>query len=315
MTTTYPATTKNIEHAAALLKAGELVAFPTETVYGLGADATNDKAVAAIFAAKERPQFNPLIIHAPSRSDLSGVVDFDERAELLAQKFWPGGLTLILPRAENSAISLLASAGLPTLAVRVPSHPIARKLLAQAACPIAAPSANISGSISPTSAAHVAQSLGDRPAMILDGGSCMVGVESTIIDLSSAQPTILRHGAITAEELRKVIGDLSDSYESKEIKAPGQMSSHYAPSAPLRMNVTEAKDNEALLCFGPTHLKGLNLSERGDVTGAASNLFAMLYQLDNMEVSGIAVMTIPDKGLGIAINDRLRRAAAPRTKG
>ncbi|HTZ36272.1 MAG TPA: L-threonylcarbamoyladenylate synthase [Stellaceae bacterium] len=311
-----PATAAAITRAAEELRAGRLVAFPTETVYGLGGDATNDAAVAAIFAAKSRPRFNPLIVHVPSLAEAEVVAVFDTRACAAAQHFWPGPLTLVLPRREGCAISLLASAGLDTVAVRAPAHPVAEALLRAAGRPLAAPSANRSGRVSPTEAAHVAEELGDR-ALILDGGRCPVGLESTVLDLSGGAATLLRPGGVTLEALREALGPVVVGRDdSAAPRAPGQLSSHYAPSLPLRLDATAARPNEALLALGPHPPGGfvetLNLSPRGDLFEAAANLFAMLRRLDRAAFTAIAVMPIPEEGLGRAINDRLRRAASPR---
>lgn len=306
-----PATDAAIAEAAALLRAGRLVAFPTETVYGLGGDATNDRAVAAIFEAKRRPRFNPLIAHVPDLAAAEALALFDERARRVAEQFWPGPLTLVLPRRADAQVSLLASAGLDTLALRVPAHPIAQALLRATGRPIDAPSANRSGAVSPTRAEHVAESLGDAVDLILDGGPCRVGIESTILDLSGERPVLLRPGGIAAEALIALLGPL-DRATAGAIKAPGMLSSHYAPHLPVRLDARTAAPGEALLGFGPTAAATLNLSETGDVVEAAANLFAMLRALDRPEFTGIAVSPIPETGLGAAINDRLRRAAAPR---
>ncbi len=313
------ATPDVLEKAAACLRDGRLVAFPTETVYGLGGDATNDKAVAAIYAAKGRPQFNPLIIHVTETSDAENLVVWNEAAQLLARTFWPGPLTLVLPRKPDCPVSLLASAGFDTLAIRIPAHSVARDLIKAAGVPIAAPSANAFGKLSPTTPQHVADSLGGNVDMILDGGQTKVGVESTVLDLTSSPPAILRPGGITCEQLEEVIGpiELATGPSSGKLKSPGLLSSHYAPQHPLRLNAAEAKADEGLLCFGnDKDVKGgavrLNLSPSGDLCEAAANLFSMLRQLDQESVRRIAVMPIPDTGLGMAINDRLTRAAAPR---
>lgn len=302
--------------AADLLQAGELVAFPTETVYGLGADATNDRAAARIFEAKGRPSFNPLIVHFENLEAAAREVEMNPWAEALARAFWPGPLTMVLPRRPDSRISLLCSAGLPTLAVRVPRHEIGQSLLRAAQRPLAAPSANASGKISPTSAAHVAASLGDRVPMILDGGDCEVGLESTVIDLSGTEPVILRPGGITKSQLESVLGPVSEAGAGSDIKSPGMMTSHYAPSLPIRLGATHVEANEALLAFGPDPIEGAaitaNLSPGGDLSEAAANLFSLLHKLDRENLGGIAVMPVPEQGLGIAINDRLVRAAAPR---
>ncbi len=312
-----PATPNAIAHAAKLLRAGQLVAFPTETVYGLGGDATNDGAVAAIFAAKDRPRFNPLIVHVPSLSEAEGLAAFDQRARIAAQHFWPGPLTLVLRRRDDCGVSLLASAGLATIAVRVPVHPVAQALLRATGRPLAAPSANRSGRVSPTEASHVAAELGERIALILDGGSCAVGLESTVLDLTGATPTLLRPGGVTMEALTALLGPIAVGDSDPDApRSPGQLASHYAPRLPLRMAATAPQPGEALLAFGPHPVSGfvetLNLSAKRDVTEAAANLFAMLRRLDRPDFTGIAVMPIPDSGLGRAINDRLRRAAAAR---
>jgi len=308
--------------AARLIRAGVLVGFPTETVYGLGADATNDRAVAAIYAAKERPRFNPLIVHGARTEDLAALVDFDHRAHALARAFWPGPLTLVLARRRGCAVSLLCSAGLPSLAVRIPGGAAARRLIEAAGVPIAAPSANRSGQLSPTTAAHVAEGLGEGIALVLDGGPCPVGLESTVLDLTAATPAILRPGGVTAEAIATLIGAVrseapTPGADTFALKSPGQLPSHYAPGLPLRMNVRALAAREALLAFGPAPLAGapetLNLSPTGDLTEAAANLFAMLHALDRPEFTGIAVMPVPETGLGRAINDRLRRAALPRS--
>lgn len=306
------ATPENIDAAAALLRAGKLVAFPTETVYGLGADATDDKAVASIFAAKDRPRFNPLILHFPDIALVGQAVNLSETALKLAEAFWPGALTLVLPRWERNGVSLLASAGLDTLAVRIPAHPVAHALLEAAHVPVAAPSANRSMAVSPTRAAHVAESLGGRVDAILDGGACQVGLESTVIDLSSERPTLLRPGGIAAEAIEAVIGPLAAAGEGGAPKSPGMMRRHYAPVTPVRLNAREVRDGEVLLGFGPGAPEGAaNLSASGDLAEAAANLFAMMRELDGEGATGLAVMPIPDVGLGRAINDRLKRAATP----
>jgi L-threonylcarbamoyladenylate synthase len=315
-----------LARAAAVLQGGGLVAFPTETVYGLGADATSDAAVAGIFAAKDRPQFNPLIVHFTGAEAAAAEVVFDERAKQVATAFWPGPLTLVLPRRAGSRISLLCSAGLASQAVRVPAHPLAQRLLAAAGIPLAAPSANASGRISPTTAAHVAASLGARVPLILDGGACTVGLESTVLDLSGASPAILRPGSITAQDLTPILGEVTVGQEAAEdgglpggsggLKGPGLLASHYAPGHSVRLNAMAVAADEALLAFGPEVPAGAaameNLSAAGDLREAAAGLFAALHRLDALEVRAIAVMPIPDGGLGGAINDRLKRAAAPR---
>ncbi len=302
--------------AAELLRSGGLVAFPTETVYGLGADATNDRAVAAIFEAKGRPRFNPLIVHVRDLAAAAREAVADKRASDLAAAFWPGPLTLVLPRRADSRISLLCSAGLDSLALRVPSHPVGRDLLEACGLPLAAPSANVSGKVSPTTAAHVAESLGARVPLILDGGPCPIGLESTVLDLTGETPMLLRPGGVTAEELVDVVGALGTASSDAGIKSPGQLESHYAPGLPLRLEARSVTADEALLAFGPRPLEGAaateNLSDRGDLAEAAARLFAALRRLDRPGLAAIAVMPIPQRGLGVAINDRLRRAAAPR---
>jgi len=311
------ATPENITAGAQLLRAGRLVAFPTETVYGLGGDATNDRAVASIFATKGRPSFNPLIIHVPTVEEAARLVDFDERAKRLAAAVWPGPLTLVLPRRQHSPVSLLASAGLDSLAVRIPDHPIALELLRATGCPVAAPSANPSGRVSPTTARHVAEhvesgQLAQDVAMILDGGPCEVGVESTVLDLTGPHPTLLRPGGIPRETLQQYVGAIAvaRAVDLGGPKSPGMLESHYAPTLPVRIEAESAIAGEALLGFGPEARDAmLNLSPSGDLAEAAANLFAMLRALDRPTFRGIAVMPIPDNGLGAAINDRLRRAA------
>jgi L-threonylcarbamoyladenylate synthase len=311
-------TPENLEKAAALLRAGRLVAFPTETVYGLGGDARDDRAVAAIYAAKGRPRFNPLILHVAEIAFAARFVRIGPLAEKIMRAFWPGPLTLVLPRVPEGGVSLLASAGLETLAVRFPAHPVAQDLIRRSGLPIVAPSANASGRLSPTEAAHVAESLGDGVEMILDDGRTQVGVESTVLDLTEGAPTILRPGGVTKEKLVALLGPVRESQSDPEApKSPGQLSSHYAPKAPLRMNAREAGPDEAFLTFGPEEaLTGgalrLNLSPSGDTAEAAANLFAFLRRADLATPACIAVAPIPDEALGHAINDRLRRAAGTR---
>ena len=315
-----------VVQAARVIRAGGLVAFPTETVYGLGADATNDRAVATIFSAKGRPQFNPLIIHVKDEVQAAEIAEFDERAQALAHKFWPGALTLVLKRKADAKLSLVATAGLDTVAVRAPNHPVAQALLHEAGVPIAAPSANKSGYISPTQALHVLMQFNDREGVnvIIDGGPCTVGVESTILDLTGPTPTLLRPGGVALEDLQALLGpidvleDAGNTLEDadKAITAPGQLQSHYAPSIPIRINVKpeDRERGESLLTFGPDMPRraALNLSKAGDLTEAAANLFTMMRALDMPGIRGIAVVPIPNEGLGRAINDRLNRAAAPK---
>ncbi|HEX9491198.1 MAG TPA: L-threonylcarbamoyladenylate synthase [Stellaceae bacterium] len=310
-------TPAELDRAAALLRDGSLVAFPTETVYGLGADATSDQAVAAIFHAKQRPVFNPLIVHVIDAVAAARLVRFDARADMLAARFWPGPLTLVLPRLADGPVSLLASAGLDSLALRVPAHPLPRALIRAVGRPLAAPSANRSGRISPTRAEHVLDELDGRIAAVLDGGACRVGVESTILDLTAARPILLRPGGVPVEELEAAIGPIDRAGEFDGApRGPGMLPSHYAPSLPLRLDATTVRQDEALLAFGKRAPKGAKetrwLSRSGDLREAAANLFAALRALDRPDFTAIAVMPIPEHGLGVALNDRLRRAAAPR---
>jgi L-threonylcarbamoyladenylate synthase len=310
---TSAATPQAIAEAAAHLRAGRLVAFPTETVYGLGGDATNERAVAEIFSVKGRPRFNPLIVHVSGLARAENCAVFNAAAHRAAARFWPGPLSLVLPRREGCGLSLLASAGLNTVAIRVPDHPVAQALLYETARPIAAPSANRSGRVSPTEAAHVAEELGEKVALILDGGPTPVGLESTVLDLSGESPALLRPGAITLELLTELLGPIAEPGDGAP-KSPGMLRSHYAPDLPVRLDATAARPDEALLAFGPDAPSGfaeiLWLSRSGDLAEAAANLFAMLRRLDRPCFTGIAVMPIPEGGLGRAINDRLRRAAA-----
>jgi L-threonylcarbamoyladenylate synthase len=311
LTRLLPADARAIDRAAAALRDGGLVAFPTETVYGLGADATNGRAVAAIFAAKGRPAFNPLIVHVKDCNAAEALVDFTPKARALAEAFWPGALTLVLPRKDNSPLSLLVSAGLDTVALRVPAHPVARELIAAAGRPIAAPSANVSGHVSPTTAAHVAEELGDKADFILDGGETAIGIESTVIGFEGSQAVLFRPGGIAREAIERITGPLA-SPSNARVRSPGQLESHYAPRATLRLDAREARSDEQLLAFGADAPRSaMNLSPTGDLKEAAANLFAMLRALDK-QAGAIAVMPIPDEDLGEAINDRLRRAAAPR---
>ena len=300
--------------AAKQWKAGGLIAFPTETVYGLGADAREDLAVARIFEAKERPSFNPLIVHVASIKAAQDLVVWNDHADRLAQAFWPGPLTLVLPLKPDAGISPLVTSGKDTLAVRMPANPVAQALLKAFDGPIAAPSANPSGRISPTEAAHVAQGLGARVDGIVDGGACDVGVESTIVGLFE-DPTLLRPGGLPREALEAAIGAPLQTLGSKvahsDLTAPGQLASHYAPGAKVRLNASAAEPGEVMLGFGDV-AGDLTLSATGDLREAAANLFRHLHALDKMEANGIAVASIPNHGLGLAINDRLQRAAAPR---
>ncbi|SLN35779.1 L-threonylcarbamoyladenylate synthase [Oceanibacterium hippocampi] len=309
----YDATPDAIGAAAALLRDGRLVAFPTETVYGLGADATSDRAVAGIYAAKERPSFNPLISHVAELAMARRLGRFGDAAEALAAAFWPGPLTMVLPRTEDCPVSRLASAGLASIAIRLPAHPVAQALLAATGRPVVAPSANRSGQLSPTRAAHVLRSLGQAPAMILDGGACAFGLESTVVGLAGPEPLLLRPGAIAREAIEAVIGPLGRPATNGQGPSPGMMESHYAPAGAVRLGATARRAGEHWLGFGPEAAGAdLNLSPSGDPVEAAANLFAMLHALDEAGASTIAVSPVPDVGLGVAINDRLRRAAAPR---
>lgn len=302
---------QDIRQAAALLQDGQLVAFPTETVYGLGADARQGEAVAALYAAKGRPSFNPLIAHVHSIEAAKRHVIWTETANKLAEAFWPGPLTLVLPLRDGHDISHLVTAGLETLGVRIPAHPAARALLSALDGPVAAPSANPSGRISPTTAAHVVAGLDGRIAAIVDDGPCGVGVESTIVGLSGETPILLRPGGLAQEDIEAVLGHpLQMRDASDPLTAPGQLLSHYAPRAKVRLNVTTPDPAELYLGFG-TMSCDLNLSDSADLVEAAANLFGHLHQLDAMD-KPIAVAPIPEHGLGAAINDRLRRAAAPR---
>ena len=308
-----------IAAAARLLDNGGLVAFPTETVYGLGADARNGKAVARLFAAKGRPTFNPLIAHVPDTAAARRLVRFDAAAERLAKAFWPGPLTLVLPRQPECPVSELATAGLDSIAVRVPDHPVARDILAAFGRPIVAPSANRSGHVSPTTAQHVLTDLRGRIDLIVDGGPTPVGVESTII-ACLGEPMLLRPGGLSRADIERVLGQrlteapAPEESEGEAPLAPGQLASHYAPRTPLRLEAASVRDNEALLAFGAAlpAAKVLNLSPSGDLIEAAANLFSHLRALDAAGAAAIAVMPIPHEGLGEAINDRLKRAAAPR---
>ncbi|MFC0408768.1 L-threonylcarbamoyladenylate synthase [Roseomonas elaeocarpi] len=316
-----------VERAAALLRAGRLVAFPTETVYGLGADARDGAAVAAVFAAKGRPSFNPLIAHFHAAEAAFREVVADGRARQLAARFWPGPLTLVLPRHAASRIDPLTTAGADTVAVRVPSHPLAQRLLRAVDGPVAAPSANRSGAVSPTTAAHVLEGLDGRVDAVIDGGACAVGVESTVLDLSGPVAVLLRPGGVAAEAIEREIGPLAHPPGTGHaapsggapLPSPGMLLSHYAPTLPVRLDAVSVAADEALLAFGPP-LAGAgacwNLSEAGDTTEAASRLFSGLRHLDSegrrLGLRRIAAMPVPERGLGAAVNDRLRRAAAPR---
>ncbi|MBB4267561.1 L-threonylcarbamoyladenylate synthase [Roseospira visakhapatnamensis] len=340
MTLVRPADPAAIAEAAQALRAGRLVAFPTETVYGLGGDARAPGAVTAIYATKKRPSRNPLIVHVPDLAAAAALCRVSPLAERLAEALWPGPLTLVLPLRDRSPLAPQVTAGGTTVAVRAPAHPVARALLAACDVPLAAPSANRSGSVSPTRAAHVAVDLAldpDMPpdaaplAMILDGGPCRVGVESTVLDLSGPVPRLLRPGGVTVEALTAILGAPPDSaalFPARRPKAgdaparsgppplpsPGLLTSHYAPARPVRLNAAAASPGEALLGFGGTPGATLDLSPAGDLEEAARNLFAMLRALDRPPHTGIAVAPLPTTGLGATLNDRLTRAAAPRDR-
>ncbi len=310
------ATPETINEAAAILRGGGLVAFPTETVYGLGGDATSGRAVAAIFAAKGRPAFNPLIVHVADVDAASRLAQMTPLARRLAAAFWPGPLTLVLAKQPGCPIADLATAGLDTIAVRVPAHPIARALLQAAALPIAAPSANRSGHVSPTTAAHVDADLGAKVAIILDGGATPVGLESTVVDATGDTPVILRPGGVTRADIARATGgtvEVAGGEETSRPASPGMLARHYAPATKLRLDARDVAHGEALLAFGapvPQHSGPMiNLSPGGDLVEAAVNLFSALRTLDAAGATAIAVTPIPNTGLGEAINDRLRRAA------
>jgi len=309
------ATGESISEAARILRGGGLVAFPTETVYGLGGDATQGQAVARIFAAKGRPSFNPLIVHVADASWVGMLAQTDTRFDKLTAAFWPGPLTLVLNRRADCTASELVSAGLPSVAVRQPDHAVAQSLLREAGRPLAGPSANASGTISPTRAQHVADSLGDKVDMILDGGPCRVGLESTVLDLTGSDAVILRPGTLTAADLAAAIGSVRTANDDPTApKSPGQLASHYAPRLPLRLGARGALAGEALLGFGDQPDATLNLSPTGNLVEAAANLFAMMRALDDpTHFKGIAVGPVPHFGIGVAINDRLSRAAAPKS--
>lgn len=327
MTRIISANKKSITQAADILRGGGLVGMPTETVYGLAADARNGAAVAKIFAAKGRPSFNPLIVHVNHIDDIHEFADISQQDKILADSFWPGPLTLILNRRDKCELSELVSAGLPTVAVRIPAHQTARALIQECGFPIAAPSANKSGSLSPTSPAHVAQSLGNSVDLILADGMSAVGLESTVVDCTGDTHFILRPGGVTAEEITRVLGmdvEYFTQPEKGNVKSPGQLLKHYAPSIPVRLNAVDVREGEALLSFGSIKFMGVqgvggaadmaddrirHLSKDGDLYEAAANLFAMMRELDRPEHTAIAVMSIPDIGIGVAVNDRLKRAA------
>ncbi|MEH2512416.1 L-threonylcarbamoyladenylate synthase [Nitrobacteraceae bacterium AZCC 1564] len=319
-TTILPAEGAAAESAADCLAFGGLIAFPTETVYGLGADATNARAVARLYAAKGRPSFNPLIAHVCDLKAARDIARFDERSLRLAEAFWPGPLTLVLPKASGCPVSDLATAGLDTVAVRVPAHPVAHDILCAFGRPVVAPSANISGHVSPTTAEHVFSDLAGRIDLIIDGGPVSVGVESTIVGCFET-PVLLRPGGLPREDIERVLGEplsrITEETHATDANplAPGMLASHYAPRTTVRLNAKHLDPDEALLAFGPHEISGgaaaMNLSPTGDLVEAAANLFSYLRALDTKGARAIAVMPVPDEGLGEAINDRLRRAAVP----
>lgn len=304
-------TSEWIEEAVKRLRDGELVAIPTETVYGLAADATNEAAIESIFNVKGRPGHNPLIVHVSDIAMAKRYVVWSDQADKLATMHWPGPLTLVLPLKHDSPIAPAVTAGGDTLAVRVPAHPVSHAIIEQLGVGLAAPSANRSGRISPTTAAHVRTEFPNQPIYIVDAGAAKVGIESTVVDCTSSVPRILRAGSIVIEGLQT-----SELTDNEILKSPGQLASHYAPTLQVRLNAQDVQPHEALLAFGPSPLRGaahtLNLSEKGDLEEAAANLYAMLRQLDQPDYAEIAVMTIPNEGIGVALNDRLARAAADR---
>ncbi len=309
-------TAENITRAAKMLRGGDLVAMPTETVYGLAADACNDTACARIFEAKGRPHFNPLIVHLPDMDAVERIAVMNDAAHALAKAFWPGPLTLVLPLRDGHGLSPLVSAGLDTVAIRMPAHPVAQALLRDFGGPLAAPSANPSGRISPTTAAHVKDGLGSKLAAILDGGPCTVGLESTILAPDSHGARLLREGGIAREGIERLTGPLATDTTPGKVQAPGQLSSHYAPRVAVRLNSDLSDTSAVRVAFGAKGSADFTLSETADLIEAAANLFAMLHAADALAHGAgrdrIAFAPLPETGLGRAINDRLRRAAAPR---
>jgi len=302
--------TATIGEAVARLREGGLVAVPTETVYGLAADSTNAAAVAEIYRTKGRPDFNPLIVQVPDRESAGKLGKFDDLASLFAEALWPGPLTIVVPKRENCPVAAAVTAGLETIALRCPAHPVMRELLMESGLFLAAPSANRSGGISPTTADHVERSLGDGAPLILDGGPCERGIESTIIAIDNGNFRILRPGPVTQAELEQIAGKPPTIADAGKIEAPGQLASHYAPEKPLRLNAAAAEDDEYHIGFGPI-AGNRNLSPHSDLAEAASLLFAALHDADASGKARIAVAPIPDNGIGVALNDRLRRAATP----
>jgi L-threonylcarbamoyladenylate synthase len=311
----YKPSKQTYTRATKLLNEGQLVSFPTETVYGLGADATNSEAVEKIYSIKGRPNFNPLIIHLSAADQAEKYVKLNRLAKKLAQAFWPGPFTMVLPILEKNKISPLITAGLDTVAVRVPENEIAHKLLTEFDRPIAAPSANKSGKVSPTTAAHVADEFDSDLKMIIDGGSCKKGIESTIVQVMDNNLILLRPGSITIEEIKSVTQCAVRVMDENNVNpsSPGQLTSHYAPKTKVRLDVDVPNKDECLLAFGAVTINSsftMNLSPNGDLEEAAANLFSMLRTLDKMNFTSIAVSPIPLSGIGLAINDRLKRAAA-----
>lgn len=298
-----------ISEAVERLRAGEVVAIPTETVYGLAADASNADAVAQIYRTKGRPDFNPLIVHVPDHAAAERLAQFDDRASMLAVRFWPGPLTLVLPLQPDAPIAKAVTAGLPTIALRCPAHPVMQAVLKQSGLALAAPSANRSGSISPTRAEHVARSLGEAMPLVLDAGPCAAGLESTIVAIRENGWQLLRPGPVTAADIEALLDEPPLPVSDAKIEAPGQLASHYAPSKPVRLNAREAQSGEWHIGFGAV-VGDDNLSPVGDLAEAASRLFDALHKGDASEATSIAVAPIPDEGIGVAINDRLKRAAA-----
>ncbi|MFC0684281.1 L-threonylcarbamoyladenylate synthase [Novosphingobium clariflavum] len=299
-----------LARAAELLRASGLVAIPTETVYGLCARADRDESVAAIYRAKGRPSFNPLIVHVADIEGARAVARFDPRAEALAAAFWPGALTMVLPLAEGAAIAPAVTAGLPTVALRCPAHPVMREVIARCGLPLAGPSANRSGGVSPTTAEHVVSSLGERVDAVVDGGACEAGLESTIVALrGDGRWQVLRPGPIPQARIRAILGTDPDAVTSQEIEAPGQLASHYAPGKPVRLDALDAEADEFHIGFGAV-AGHASLSASGDLAEAASRLYALLHEGAAADFPRIAVAPVPEGGIGAAINDRLRRAAA-----
>lgn len=304
-----PADPVGIESAADLLRAGSLVALPTETVYGLAARADRAAAVAQIYQAKGRPDFNPLIVHVPDLAAAEQIARFDQRGRQLAQAFWPGALTMVLPLREEAGIAPAVTAGLPTIALRCPAHPAMRAVLEAAELPLAAPSANRSGGVSPSRAEHVVASLGDAVGLVLDGGPCAAGIESTIVALRDDGWEVLRPGPVTAQQIAAVLGTERSAKGTGQIEAPGQLASHYSPGKPVRLNAETAEADEFLIGFGA--IAGhVSLSPSGDMAEAASRLYDCLHAARQAPQPRIAVAPVPEQGIGVAINDRLRRAAA-----